>query len=52
MLTWSGLLLFYGANVIVWLGIALVYVYYFQDTDESIVEKSDKLRASEGKDSG
>lgn len=37
MLTWFELLLFYGANVVVWLGIALLYVYYFHKSDSMIL---------------
>ncbi|NHN46571.1 hypothetical protein G9464_03025 [Halostella sp. JP-L12] len=37
MLSWSELLLFYGANVVVWLGIALLYVYLFHESDEELL---------------
>lgn len=38
MLTWTELLLFYGANVVVWLGIALLYVWHFHESDTMILE--------------
>jgi|AntDeeMinimDraft_4_1070355.scaffolds.fasta_scaffold00979_7 hypothetical protein len=37
MLTWTKLLLFYGANVVAWLGIALLYVRYFHESDAEIL---------------
>lgn len=37
MLTWPKLMLFYGGNVVVWLGIALLYVRYFHESDEAIL---------------
>jgi hypothetical protein len=47
MLTWSELLLFYGANLVVWLGIALLYVFYFYESDESLLGNAQKEANSE-----
>lgn len=38
MLTWFELLGFYAVNVVVWLGIALAYVYFFHETEESLLQ--------------
>jgi hypothetical protein len=48
MLTWSKLLLFYGANVVVWLGIALLYVRFFHDSDAVILGNAQKEASSDG----
>jgi hypothetical protein len=47
MLTWNELLLFYAANVVVWLGIALLYVYFFHETDETILGNAREEPGSE-----
>lgn len=47
MLTWSELLLFFGANVVVWLGTAVLYVYYFHESDESIIGSTRQTSSSE-----
>ncbi|WP_458210601.1 hypothetical protein [Haladaptatus sp. NG-SE-30] len=47
MLTWSKLLLFFGANVVVWLGTALAYVYYFHETDEQLLGTAQQTSSSE-----
>ena len=53
MLTWAELLLFYGANVVVWLGIALLYVYYFHESDETILGNAQESSSSDqGADPG
>lgn len=53
MLTWIELLLFYGANVVVWLGIALLYVRYFHESDEAILGNAqDESNTERGADHG
>lgn len=53
MLTWGKLLLFFGANVVVWLGISVLYVYYFHESDESIIGTTQQVSSSdEGVDHG
>ena len=48
MLTWAELLLFFGANVVVWLGIALLYVHYFYESDDILLGDTDEQSGSEG----
>ncbi|SDY00788.1 hypothetical protein [Halopenitus persicus] len=53
MLTWTELLLFYGANVVVWLGIALLYVHYFYESDATLIGNADaETSTEEGVDHG
>lgn len=47
MLTWTELLLFYGANVVVWLGIALLYVHYFHESDDTILGNAQEESTSD-----
>lgn len=53
MLTWTELLLFFGANIVVWLGIALLYVRYFHESDEALLGNAQTSTGSEdGADHG
>lgn len=53
MLTWGELLLFFGANVVVWLGTALLYVYFFHESDETILGNAQgESNAETGADHG
>lgn len=53
MLTWIELLTFYVANVVVWLGIALLYVQYSYKSDDAILGSSQSESSSErGVDNG
>ncbi len=53
MLTWAKLLMFFGANVVVWLGTALLYVHYFHESDETILGNAQgTTRSEDGVDRG
>lgn len=52
MLTWIELLAFYGVNIVVWLGIALLYFYYFYESDEIIRNTHQTSSSEEGVDNG
>ena len=53
MLTWTELLVFNGANVVVWLGIAVLYVRYFHQSDEMILGNArDESSTERGADRG
>ncbi|ADB63604.1 hypothetical protein Htur_4844 (plasmid) [Haloterrigena turkmenica DSM 5511] len=53
MLTWVELLFFYGGNILVWLGIALLYVRYFHESDEAILGNAhDESSTERGADHG
>lgn len=47
MLTWANLLIFYAANVVVWLGIALLYVHFFYESDEEILGNAEDESGTE-----
>lgn len=52
MLTWAELLGFYAANVVVWLGLALAYVYRYHESDEWILGSADAEAPAGGGEDG